>query len=172
MEPSLVAGHLGVLDRDLMRLALGIRQGRARLRDPLRGLIHGVDARGQLRLGLRHLSLGLDEPPLRGLDRRARRLVRRLRLVEVAPRDQLTLEELPEPLQLAARLTLRTLRAGDVGAHRGGRRLPRPEPRARLGDRRLARAHCDERPLEVRPHLLDRGARPLARQRDLGTRRP
>src|SRR5207247_374175 len=97
-------------------------------------------------------------------------LVRRLSRVEVAPRDQLTLEELPEALQLATRLTLRALRADDVGAHRVGRRPPRLEPCAGLRDRRLAATHRDECPLEVRPHLLDRRARPLTRQRHLRPR--
>ena len=148
-----------------------MRHRRPRFRDALLGLVHGVDARGQLRLELLDLPLGLGEPPLRRLDRRARRLVRRLRLVEVALRDQLTLEELPEALELAARLALRALGAGDVGAHRGGCGVPRLEPGARLRDRRLARADRDDRPLEVRVRLVDRRARPPARERHLRARR-
>src|SRR5439155_22404849 len=100
------------LDRHLVELALGAHRRRARLGDALLGLIHGVDAGGELRRRLLDLSLGLGETPLGRLDGGARRLGDRLGRVEVAARDQLALEELPEALELTPRLTLRALSAG------------------------------------------------------------
>src|SRR2546430_52309 len=127
-------------------------------------------SRGELRLRQLDLPLGLGEPPLGRLDGGARRLVDRLGLVEVAARDQLALQELPEALELPPRLALRAPGADDVGAHRAGRRAPRLEPRARLLDGRLARAHRDGRPLEARARLVDRRARLFPRQPQLRPR--
>src|SRR3989442_880363 len=63
------------------------------------------------------------------------------------------------------------LSARASAAPRGGRRGPRLEPRARLVDRRLARAHRDDRPLEGRARLVDRRARFFPSQRQLRARR-
>ena len=145
-------GHLaapaaGVADRVLGLLALP-----ARLRQ------HDL-LRGHLRLGLGHLGVGDIEPLPRRLQRRASRLERVVRVVEVLTRDELALEQLGGAPAVEARAVEVRLARRDLGLRglHGGR--PRTQLAAALVERARGAVDAEHGPRRRRLGDADLAAR-------------
>jgi hypothetical protein len=97
--------------------------------------------------------------------------VRRLRFVQLAAGHEVVLHQAAHPLQFARGAPLARLRRRHVGAHGGGGRAARFQPRPRFLHRGLARLHADQGRLEDGAPLVHLGARDVAHERNLGPRR-